>query len=81
MIEYYLGTLQECQEIDEIISANCGWSDGNTHHWASPVETLNVGVFSIPVPQGSHGLTKEQMNDGIAKEIVTGVEFSEELSG
>lgn len=75
MTERYKGTPERMQELDDIISSNCGWPSNRTTHWAYPKETIDSGVFSITVPQGSHGFTKEQMNNGISDTIYTDVEF------
>ena len=75
MTENYLGTYQECLDLDAKISINCGWPNDGTKHWAHPVETIVEGVFSIPVPQGSHGFRKEQMNTGISHDMSVNVEF------
>lgn len=74
-MEYYTGTQQECLDIDAIISVNCNWPVGGTTRWAVPRETIDAGVYAIPVPQGSHGLTKEQMNASISSQISTDTKF------
>ena len=75
MIEYYVGTFQECINIDNDICFNCLFPSNGTINWCSPIETIDNGVFVIEVPQGSHGFTKEQMNKGIAAQIQTNVLF------
>lgn len=77
MTEYYVGTLEECQSYDAIITANCGWPSGGTTNWDNPKETAIPGVYAIEVPQGSHGFTKEQMNAGISSAITVDPEFPE----
>ncbi len=78
MTEYYTGTEEEMQALDDAISANCGWPEGGTSHWDSPKEAVDSGVFALLVPQGKHGFTKEQMNNGITHEIITDVQFPAE---
>lgn len=78
MIEYYIGTLQECLDLDVIISGNCNWPLRWNVNWANPQETVDTGVYSLEVPQGSHGFTKTQMNKNITSPIVMNVEFSTE---
>ena len=77
MAEYYLGTEQECLDLDAAITSNCGWPVPGTSNWANPLETATSGVFAIPVPQGSHGFTAIEMTSGVSTQVSTGVEFPE----
>lgn len=71
------GTEQECLQADAIISANCGWPNGDTQRWAIPRQCTD-GDYAIPYPQGSHGFTAEQMQAGLnGFNIVETVEFPE----
>ena len=74
-MKYYVGTKEELLALDAIITSNCGWPDGRTTHWANPTETNILGVFAIPVPEGSHGFKKEKMVQGIKGEEVENVSF------
>ena len=71
---HYTGTLEEMEALDAKISINCNWPVGGTKNWANPRLTT-TGVYAIPVPQGSHGFTKEQMSANITAECISGVEF------
>lgn len=73
-MEHYTGTLEEMEILDAKISENCNWPIGGTKNWATPRLTT-TGVYSIPVPEGSHHFTKEQMNASINTESISGVEF------
>ncbi len=83
MTEHYKSTPGRMQELDDIISANCNWPLNGTTHWADSRETIDSGVGSIPVPQGTpkqglpESFTKAQMNNGISDTIYTDVEFPE----
>ena len=76
-MRYYIGTEQECMQVDSIISENCGWPNNGTNNWANPKITAS-GDYVIPVPEGSHGFTAEQMQTGLERfNIVDTVEFPE----
>lgn len=74
-MRHYIGTESECLAVDLIISTNCGWPIGSTQRWAIPRETTTAGVYSIEVPEGSHGFSFEQMNEGVTLPISENVQF------
>jgi len=77
MIEYYAGTLEEVEALDATINTNCGWpNSAQASKWAVPRLTT-MGTYCIPVPQGTHGFTKQSQNASIIHDIITGVEFPE----
>ena len=76
-MKYYIGTLEEVQQINEQIKSNSGIPDQlGTENWAIPRETINSGIFAIPVPtNGWDGHNYEQMVFGIAALEISDVKF------
>ena len=74
-IVYYKGTLEEMNAVDAKISLNCNWPVGGTTRWAVPRETIDSGIYAIPVPTGSHGFDKAAMTNGVDEMEVQMVNF------
>jgi len=74
---YYAGTLEEMNAVDAKISLNCNWPVGGTARWAVPRETIDSGIYAIPVPAGSHGFDKAAMTIGVDEIEVQTVIFPE----
>lgn len=71
-MEYYIGTAQELQAVDDQIVANC--PDGGFVKWAVPKVTISGDLVSIK-PTGSNSYKEAKMNAGITASTVTDPEF------
>lgn len=80
---YYKGTLEEMQAIESTICTNAGLPNGKgTNNWADPRETVDSGVYAVPVPvDGWNGFTYEDMSSGVDAVEYESVEFPQVDNG
>ena len=76
-MRYYAGSLEQVNEIENKICVNTDLPNQlGTNRWAIPRETIDVGIFAIPVPIDGWGeSTYEQIIVGIDAEQITNVQF------
>jgi len=76
-MRYYVGSLEQVNEIENKICINTDLPNQlGTNRWAIPRETIDVGIFAIPVPiDGWEKNTYEQMIADIEAEQITDIQF------
>ena len=76
-MRYYVGSLEQVNEIENKICINTDLPNQlGSNRWAIPRETIDAGVFAIPVPIYGWGKsTYEQMIVGIDAEQITDIQF------
>lgn len=76
-MRYYVGSLEQVNEIENKICINTDLPNQlSTNRWAIPRETIDAGIFAIPVPIDGWGKnTYEQMIADIEAEQITDIQF------